>query len=195
MSSFLGHALIGTALFARNHKLDTSRDVLSCLFVAGLAMSPDVDYLFRWFFNARPPLRYTHSLCFCLCVGLMAWGWTAVFCRQNFSPIPTRLLFFAPLSHLLLDFLVGVYPLPLGWPFYAKPFVLSFGVLPSAGKLSLTNYYLWRNLLIEMGILLPIVIAMIPRLRKWVFNNSVYRQGLVFTVFLYFLLTSVQLNR
>lgn len=33
---------------------------------------------------------------------------------------------------------------------------IALGLLPSAGRLSLDNYYLWRNLLIELGILVPL---------------------------------------
>ena len=64
-------------------------------------------------------------------------------------------LFLASLSHIFLDLLVGVTPLPLLWPMSIYEFKLPFGVLPSAGKISLTNDYFYSNLDIEMGILLP----------------------------------------
>ena len=58
---------------------------------------------------------------------------------------------------LLLDSLVGVWPKPMLWPFYGEKITLPFGVLLSAGALNLSNFYLWQNLLIEMGILLPVI--------------------------------------
>src|SRR5262249_46039986 len=63
----------------------------------------------------------------------------------------------AGLSHLVLDFLVGVTPLPLLWPLSAAAFVSPIGVLPSAGRMQILNYYLYRNLLIEVGVLAPIL--------------------------------------
>lgn len=62
----------------------------------------------------------------------------------------------AGLSHLLLDLLVGVTPLPLFWPLSNLTMRLPFGLLPSAGRIQLTNPYFYRNLLIELGILLPL---------------------------------------
>ncbi len=64
----------------------------------------------------------------------------------------------AALSHLVLDLLVGVTPLPLLFPLSKIPFKLPWGILPSAGKIALNNYYFYRNLLLEMGVLLPIFI-------------------------------------
>ena len=34
--------------------------------------------------------------------------------------------------------------------------LLAFALLPSAGRLRIDNFYLWRNLLIETGVLVPI---------------------------------------
>ena len=49
----------------------------------------------------------------------------------------------AGLSHLLLDMLTGVLPLALLYP-YLQVFRLPFGLLPSAGKIQLTNYLFYR---------------------------------------------------
>jgi membrane-bound metal-dependent hydrolase YbcI (DUF457 family) len=62
----------------------------------------------------------------------------------------------AGLSHLVLDFLVGVTPLPLLWPLDSTAFVSPVGILPSAGRIQLSNYYLYRNVLIEVGVLAPV---------------------------------------
>jgi hypothetical protein len=50
---------------------------------------------------------------------------------------------------------VGVTPLPLLWPFSSAAFAAPAGILPSAGGVRLSNYYLYRNLVIEIGILAP----------------------------------------
>lgn len=195
MSSLIGHALIGSALFAREHKIDSPKAALLCFFMAGLAVSPDVDYIIRWLFHYRIEPRYTHSIGYCLAMGLIAWAMKASVCRHLLAIIPTSLLFLAPFSHLLLDLMVGVYPMPLFYPFSAKVIVIPFGVLPSAGKLQLTNYYLWRNLFIELGILVPIAIAIVPRFRRAILQNSLPRQLIVFTLFLCFVLLGASLSR
>src|SRR5262249_44580906 len=63
----------------------------------------------------------------------------------------------AGLSHLALDFPVGVTPLPLLWPLGDAAFVSPIGILPSAGRIRVLNYYFYRNLLIEVGVLAPIL--------------------------------------
>ncbi|MEM9567034.1 MAG: hypothetical protein AAF974_01910 [Cyanobacteria bacterium P01_E01_bin.34] len=60
----------------------------------------------------------------------------------------------AGISHLVLDLLVGVSPVLALWPLSQSPWVLPFGVLPNAGRLQWGNYYLYRDLMIEMGLLL-----------------------------------------
>ncbi len=195
MSSFIGHALIGSALFAREHKIDSPRALLLCFFIAGLAVSPDVDYIIRWIFHYRIQPRYTHSIGYCLAMALIAWAMKASVCRNLLAIIPTALLFLAPFSHLLLDLMVGVYPMPLFYPLTAKVIVMPFGVLPSAGKLQLTNYYLWRNLFIELGILMPIAVVIVPRWRNAILQNSLPRQLIVFTLFLCFVLLGASLSR
>ncbi|NEO85783.1 MAG: hypothetical protein F6J87_16255 [Spirulina sp. SIO3F2] len=60
---------------------------------------------------------------------------------------------------MLLDLLVGVTALPLFWPFDAHRFKLPFGLLPSAGKISLSNPYFYSNLKIELGVLLPLSLS------------------------------------
>jgi inner membrane protein len=70
----------------------------------------------------------------------------------------------AGLSHLLLDLLTGVLPLALLYP-YLKVFRLPFGLLPSAGKIQLTNYLFYRNILIELGIFVPLLISSVFTIR------------------------------
>jgi hypothetical protein len=65
-------------------------------------------------------------------------------------------LILAGLSHLVLDLAVGVTALPLLYPFSHETFKLPFGILPSAGKIQINNYLAYRNLFIEIGVIIPI---------------------------------------
>ncbi|MGF1522629.1 MAG: hypothetical protein ACFBSF_09970 [Leptolyngbyaceae cyanobacterium] len=50
--------------------------------------------------------------------------------------------------------------MPLLFPVNHTLFKLPLGLLPSAGRIQLDNYFLYRNLLIELGVLLPILIGL-----------------------------------
>ncbi|AFY39016.1 hypothetical protein Lepto7376_2756 [[Leptolyngbya] sp. PCC 7376] len=49
----------------------------------------------------------------------------------------------------------------IAWPLDKTAFKLPFGLLPSAGKPSLSNYFFYYNLGIEMGVLLPLSISLV----------------------------------
>ncbi|MGB3755930.1 MAG: hypothetical protein WBA07_06095, partial [Rivularia sp. (in: cyanobacteria)] len=40
-------------------------------------------------------------------------------------------------------------------------FRLPFGLLPSAGRIRLTNYFMYRNIFIELGVLIPLSISLL----------------------------------
>jgi hypothetical protein len=166
MSSFIGHSLIGVSIFA-NGRYESRRRLFITLAVALLlAVSPDVDYIILWLTGHELEPRYTHSLFFCLSASLTALLFLSVFFKDVLEKTPRALIFAAPLSHLILDLSVGVHPLPVFWPVSSSLFVLPHGILPSAGQLRLLNYYLWRNFLIETGILLPVALFISPLSRK-----------------------------
>jgi len=133
------------------------------LFVV-LAVGPDLDYFAVWFFDYAANPRLSHSL-------LVAVG-AAIFVKLTLSRLVTanlklRWLLAAGMSHPLLDLLVGAHPVPLLWPLDGG-ISIPAGVLPSAGSLAFDNFYLWRNLLIEMGVLGPVfmlLVAVSARLR------------------------------
>lgn len=122
-----------------------------------LASAPDVDYLIPALNSrAHHGLRITHSVAFSLALPLCT-AVTLRLARRDGRQLMalSACAALAGLSHLILDFLVGVKPLPLFWPFSAATFASPAGILPSAGAVRLSNYYFYRNLLIEMGILVP----------------------------------------
>lgn len=158
--------MIGSALAARNLNRVSWKAIFITLFFVGLAISPDIDYIVFWLFNIQIEPRLTHSIGYCLMVGAMAVGIKRFLLKDVFRAIPSALFFGASFSHLILDILVGVHPMPLFWPVDSHLIVLPFGVLPSAGHIDLHNFYFWRNLLIELGILIPVAAAFVPRYRK-----------------------------
>ena len=165
MSSLIGHALIGSAIIAGNNKMNSGRAVFIAIFFVGIAISPDLDYIIFWLFKFQIEPRLTHSIGFCFLVGLFAMCIKSLVLKNVFSGIPSQLFFIAAFSHLVLDCLVGVHPMPLFWPIDSHLIVLPFGILPSAGRMNLQNLYFWRNLLIELGILIPVAAMMIPKYR------------------------------
>lgn len=168
MSSFLGHALAGATLYFSEHPADSRTSLLWGGLVVALAMLPDCDYPVFWLLGLQIEPRITHSLGFCLLASLAA-GWLLRFGTIPKPLLPSStILIAAPLSHLALDLLVGVHPMPLFWPLSSTTYRLPFGILPSAGKISLFNYFLWRNLAIEMGIIVPIAwFYFLVRRRAW----------------------------
>jgi inner membrane protein len=125
-----------------------------------LASAPDIDYLVPALGSpAHQGIRITHSIAFSLILPLSSIG--VLYFVEGLKSRQRRLLsicaVLAGLSHLALDFLVGVTPLPLLWPLGSTAFVSPVGILPSAGRIRLSNYYFYRNVLIELGVLAPIL--------------------------------------
>jgi inner membrane protein len=161
MSSFLGHSLAAysVASAARQSIASPSRRFSWAVWLFALASAPDIDYLIPALnSSAHHGLRITHSIAFSLILPLCTGG--ALYLARSPEPQCRPLSIcaaLAGLSHLVLDFLVGVTPLPLLWPLSDAAFVSPIGILPSAGRIGVMNYYLYRNLLIEVGVLAPIL--------------------------------------
>jgi membrane-bound metal-dependent hydrolase YbcI (DUF457 family) len=160
MSSFLGHSLVAYTLFSldRWKRPFSSWGAMWLGWLVVLASAPDVDYLVPALASrAHQGSRITHSIAFSLILPLFSIG-VLYFIKGLKSK--RRLLsvcaVLAGLSHLVLDFLVGVTPLPLFWPLSSAAFSSPVGILPSAGRIQLSNYYLYRNVLIEVGVLAPL---------------------------------------
>jgi len=123
-----------------------------------VAIAPDFDYLVPFLHpSSNQGLRITHSLFFSSLLPIL----TLIYLRLTGANRKLLLhsslqLILASFSHITLDLLVGVTVLPIFWPISNHVFKLPFGLLPSAGKVSLTNYYFYYNLGIEMGVLIPL---------------------------------------
>ncbi len=155
MSSLIGHAATGAAIYFAHAPAAPPRPRLALLVLVGLALLPDVDYVPYWLFGIHSEPRWTHSLFVALAASALAWAATRRR-RPGTAPLPFAALALAACSHPLLDLLVGVHPVPLFWPLPLAQAESPFGLLPSAGRLSLTNWFMWRNLLIECAVLLPL---------------------------------------
>jgi membrane-bound metal-dependent hydrolase YbcI (DUF457 family) len=123
-----------------------------------LASVPDIDYLVHALASpAHQGRRITHSIALSMILPLFSVG-VLYFVKglKGRRRLLSVCAVLAGLSHLVLDFLVGVTPLPLLWPLDSAAFASPVGVLPSAGRIQLSNYYLYRNVLIEVGVLAPV---------------------------------------
>jgi inner membrane protein len=177
MSSIIGHVSIGVALFLGNAAAPSQQSRLALPVLVLLAILPDFDYFALWLFGIDSEPRFTHSLAFALCAAGIAWA-----CLRRLgepaSRLPFRVLVLASGSHVLLDLLVGVHPVCVFWPLALPELQSPIGVLPSAGALRLSNFYFWRNLLIECGVLFPVLFLYLALKRK-VRGRTLAAAGLV----------------
>lgn len=161
MSSFLGHSIAAYTLFSLDQwkQPSLSRRAMWLGWLVVLACAPDIDYLVPALGSpAHQGSRITHSIAFSLILPLLSVGVLSFLKglksqRRKFLSICAVL---AGLSHVVLDFLVGVTPLSLLWPLGSAAYASPVGILPSAGRIQLSNYYLYRNVLIEFSVLAPV---------------------------------------
>lgn len=154
-------------------------------------MAPDLDYLAVWWFGYAANPRISHSLVVALAAVAIVHRMTE---DKGRARLPFGLLLAAGVSHALLDFLVGAHPVPLFWPF-DEGVISPVGVLPSAGALAFGNVYLWRNLLIELGVLLPVSALLIAVCGSYRTRHLLAWALFVAPVWMVFLGWSVALNR
>jgi len=191
MSSIAGHAAAGlTAYLCCNRWRNTQSRGTAALFVA-LAIAPDVDYLAVWLFEYTANPRFTHSLSFALALVLIIHR---VRSRCVTASVKFRWLLFAGTSHAFLDLLVGAHPVPLFWPI-GEGVTMPIGVLPSAGSLAPGNFYLWRNLLIELGVLSPAFALLVAVSRRPPARRPVFWMLVIAPVWALFVVWSVALSR
>jgi inner membrane protein len=160
MSSFLGHSLAALSAYSVE-KQPISRNKIYWLgWLIVIASAPDIDHIIRtWRLTVNyQELRITHSFSFSFLLSFATIIVLALLgCKGRTLITRSQQVILAGLSHLALDLLTGVNSLPLLWPFSTETFKLPFGLLPSAGLLNPFNYYFYRNSLIEIGVLAPLV--------------------------------------
>jgi hypothetical protein len=162
MSSFVGHSLAAVSIYTlSDYPITPLKRRLWLGWLVVLACAPDIDYLIPALrLGSDPIVRITHSIFGSLLLPLLTiviLVWRGF--RDQSLAIRSRQVIAAGLSHLVLDLLVGVTPLPLFWPFSFDLVHLPFGILPSAGRIDLHNPLLYINLYIELGVLVPLVIV------------------------------------
>lgn len=160
MSSFIGHTLAALTLSTWEAPSRRGHWVWTAWLVV-LALAPDVDYALSVLrLPGSPVIRLTHSLVGCLTLPGVTLVWLRLRGERGAAWRAHALQAAgAGLSHVLLDLLVGVTPAALLWPLSRETFRLPFGVLPSAGRLKLSNPLFYRNLLIELGVLVPLCVG------------------------------------
>lgn len=181
MSSILGHGLAGILIASTVRKESDESKRRLLMFVALLAILPDVDVLIYIFFGAMgltPHRGITHTLLFALLIGtvfsLMLGHYFALSFRAG------CLLFSAVLlSHLALDYLMGSGPVvPFLWPFSDDGYLSPYKIVPtayystsSAGLISLIFHIpTIFGLVMECLIFSPLILILN---RKWTLPNCV----------------------
>ena len=189
MSSAIGHALAGLTIYSchKSPGLKWQRWLwLGWLIL--LALLPDLDRLIPFLHQSNHhEVRISHSLVFALFVPILTI-FVLFLLGERGQLLRARSLqaIAAGLSHPLLDLLVGVVGIHLFWPFSWQLIKLPWGILPSRGALYLTNYYLYKNFLIEMGVLLPVFYSI-----YLAFNTRYFSSGIRHKIFKLLLVSSV----
>lgn len=193
MASLVAHAATGAAIFLARPSRPPIKASIGAAVCVLLALLPDADYLAWWLLRLQIEPRLTHSLLFCCASALGFW---LIWQRLAKSTCPTlTVLMLAACSHLVLDFMVGVHPLPLLWPLTSGAWASPIGLLPSAGRLALGNFYLWRNLLIEIGVVFPVLALIVALGRRWQRPLPWILIGLLLPMWLACLAWSISLQR
>ncbi|MBV6626221.1 MAG: metal-dependent hydrolase [Rivularia sp. (in: Bacteria)] len=170
MSSFIGHSLAGLTTYAVTQQSQKSSHInwIWLIWLLVIASMPDIDYLVRALRiqEANQTLRISHSLLGgILMPGFTILGLWLLGIRGKSLKFRSLQVVLIGMSHLLLDLLTGVSALPLLYPFSLHPFKLPFGLLPSAGRIQLDNYFFYRNIFIELGILIPLSVSLLLSVR------------------------------
>ncbi len=165
MSSFIGHTLNTLGIYVNKQSSPERMAWRWALLWLGwlgfVGLAPDLDYVIPQLYATRlsmeTDLRITHSWVGTLFFPLLTMVvLTQLPLQRETKRALSVQVILVGLSHSILDLLVGVWPLPLLWPFSATRFKLPFGILPSAPAFRLDNPYMYRNVFMELGIFLPL---------------------------------------
>ena len=159
MSSLFGHAAAGGAAYFAWSTPKAALRHWPLWVLMGIAVAPDLDHLAIWYGGMSPVFRPTHSVLVCALLGISVWLAGRHWGRDQPNALPLKACLMAASSHLVLDCLTGAHHDPWLWPLSSTVYHSRMGLLPSAGRMGLSNYYFWRNLMLEMGVLLPVLTA------------------------------------
>ncbi len=201
MSSFIGHSLAALSIFSVKKQppsTKTKKYWLGWLII--VASAPDIDHGvdFLHLTSHSEDIRITHSILLSLVLPLgTIFVLTLLGCKGRLLLFRSQQVILVGLSHLVLDLLTGVNKLPLLWPFSSEIFKLPFGLLPSAGQVNPFNYFLYRNLFIEVGVLAPLVYLAYLISHKKSNNSSThkFRIGGLLLISICFMIWAFGLNR
>ena len=156
---------------------------------------PDMDYGLRSFVALDPRVRWSHSFVFVFSIwgvfagALTLWqrlAWPGV-CLRPFLGLALA----AVLSHLFMDWLIGSsWGDPLLWPFDMTQYSSPFGILPSSPKFTMSNSHMYKNLLIETGIIGPVSLLLLTKGKA-----PILVWGLALLVFVPFVAWGISLPR
>jgi len=93
-----------------------------------------------------------------------------------------------------LTYWSGFILFPFFWPFPGSEIQSPIGLLPSAGHLNWANYYLWRNLIIECGVLLPAFAFLVAAARAVPIRASLPKAAIFVPIWAAFLTWSIQVH-
>lgn len=202
MSSFIGHGLAAVCTYSAvspPHRPFASRwgARLWLGWLIIVAWAPDIDHVVPALqMSQHEGMRISHALVsslllpVCTIVALYTFGLHGR--KWQISSLQSIV---AGLSHPLMDWLVGVIGLPLFWPVYSKVLKAPVGLLPSAGTPHWQNYYFYANLLIELGIIVPIMVIFLKNLAWKHQRLRVWQTVALSAIALYFLNESIHLTR
>ena len=189
MSSFIGHSLtaIGIGIACKSPTQSLVQRLTWLCWLVIIALFPDLDHFIPGLHqSAHSQIRITHSFTFSLLMPVCTIFLIRIlrFSKKRLKTYSLQVIL-AGISHIVLDLLVGVTALPLFYPLSKQSFKLPWGILPSAGKLSLNNYYLYHNLFIEMGVIIPLF-SIVVILRYAHLDNLILKQYISILLFISF---------
>lgn len=194
MSTFVGHALAGAVIHYSGQRREPAPARWALPLLVVLAVAPDLDYLPLWLWGLDCNPRFSHSLACCLLLSVALWLGCQPLRTRGLHPPGLITMSLATCSHLLLDLAVGVHGLPLFWPLPLAEISSPLGLLPSAGRLRLDNFYLWRNLLIEMGVLLPIAALCLALARRMTWRVIGINAAWLAPLWIFFVTWSIRIH-
>ena len=178
MSTLVAHVAAGTAIYFSYSRLRSLHTWWALPCFVFLAIMPDFDYFAIWIFGIKQEVRMTHTLVFCLAAGTAAWLLTRHRHKDTIHSRPLCIAGFllAPVSHLVLDFLVGAHGLPVLWPLQQGDLMSPMGVLPGViHTRNIANLNMWRNFILESMILLPVLVILVARARTAPFKAIAFK--------------------